>query len=202
LRRLELLLAVGIAVAVGVAAQEAPAESETPIEIYGLGDQLFSINAGLMLPLFFRATDGTVVTSAGHLDPGAVGALRWAGFVSNGVSIGAELGGMFEPTILDRTLISISVAGFASYTLRFYPFEAVLHAGLGVNLLRLDSDLYVGPIVKPGVSLYWNFNSEWAFGVRSEYWLIPEIYSGDLPPTSHSNFGNFVAVTLSTLYHF
>ena len=181
-------------------AQDVPAEES--IDIYGLGDQTFSISAGMMVPLFFLGFDGSIVSSAGHLKIGATGSLRWAGFVNNELSIGVELAGMFAPTILNRTLISIPIVGFVSYTIRFFPLEIALHPGIGVNFLRLDSDLYIGPILKPGFSFYWNFNSEWAFGLRSEYWFVPEWYFGDSPPSSESTFGNFLTVTLSTLYHF
>ena len=199
LRRLISLLGICLLASSSVWAQQQDGES---IDIYGLGDQTFSISAGMMLPLFFLGSDGSFDPMNGHVKIGATGSLRWAGFVNNELSIGAELGGMFAPTVLGRTLISIPIVGFVSHTIRFFPFELALHPGLGVNFLRLDSDLYIGPILKPGFSIYWNFNSEWAFGLRSEYWFVPEWYFGDSPPASESTFGNFLTVTLSTLYHF
>ena len=177
------------------------------IDVYGLGDQTFSISAGVILPLFFFGLDASDYESGfNHLRVGAAGALRWATFLGNNASVGAELGGMFESTVLTRTLISIPLTGTIDYAFRFYPFEVSIHGNLGVNFLRLDNDLYIGPIIKPGASFYWNYNSEWSFGLRAEYWFIPEVYFGstasDLPPSSHTRFGNFLTLNLSTLYHF
>ena len=129
-------------------------------------------------------------------------ALPLKAYLNNSFSIGAGLGGMFALTVLQRTLIMIPIEGHVSYAIRFYPFEVLLHAALGVNLIRLENDLNAGPIVRPGFSVYWNMDSEWAFGVRAEYWFAPDIYFGNDPPSSHTTFGNFMSVSLSILYHF
>jgi len=186
-------------IGVALAAQE----TDTPeVAVYGLGDQTFSISAGALFPLFFLGIDGTAVGANGHLRIGAAGSLRWGGFLNNDLSIGAEVGGMFAQTVLRRTLIVLPISGVITYAIRFYPFELLLHATLGFDFVRLDNDLYVGPILKPGVSFYWNYNSEWAFGLRTEYWFTPEIYFGSDPPSTETTFGNFLSVTLSTLDHF
>jgi hypothetical protein len=176
---------------------------EGEIDLYGLGDQTFSINAGVLIPLFFFGFGGEPIEpAAGHLKVGVVGALRWGTFLGNRLSVGAELGGMYASTVLSRTLVAIPVTGMIDYAFRFYPFEFSLHANLGVNFLRLDDDLYFGPIVRPGFSAYWNYNAEWSFGLRTEYWLVPEIYFGSDPPSTHTRVGNMMTVTFSTLYHF
>ncbi len=178
-------------------------EREAPeVSVYSLGDQTFSISAGLTVPLFFLGIDGSIEPAAGHLRLGAVGSLRWGSFLNNELSIGVELGGMFAQTVLRRTIIILPVSSVVAYALRFYPFEVLMHATLGVDFMRLDNDLYVGPLVKPGASFYWNYSSEWSFGLRAEYWFVPELYFGASPPKAESTFGNFLTVTLSTLYHF
>ena len=97
LRRLILLLGICLLAGSSVWAQEVP--NEESIDIYGLGDQTFSISAGMMAPLFFLGFDGSIEAASGHLKIGATGSLLWAGFVNNELSIGVELGGMFAPTV-------------------------------------------------------------------------------------------------------
>ena len=181
------------------------AQEEEPFDtaVYGLGDQTFSISAGPMLPLFLIGADGALEVLNGHLKIGATAALQWGAFLGNSFSIGAELSGMFAQTVLKRTLINVPVTAVFTYSLRFYPFEVLFHGGLGINLLRLDSDLYVGPIIKPGASMLYDYNSEWAFGLKIEYLFIPELYvERSNVPKDESTFGNFLSITLSTLYHF
>jgi hypothetical protein len=199
LNRLQLvpLLVLLLVIPSGLSAQD-----EDAIDIYGLGDQTFSINAGPLLPLFIHGVDRGFVSGFSKLSLGAAGSLKWAAYLNNDLTVGLDLGGMFAFTLLNRTLVMLPVTGMVTYAFQFYPFEAHIHAGVGVNFTKLDNDLYVGPIIKPGASIYWNFNGEWSFGLQTEYWWVPEIYFGTSPPSSQTNFANFLGITLTTLYHF
>ena len=176
-------------------------EEETP-DIYGLGDQTFSISAAVILPLFIHRVDGTVTPGFNQLSLGATGSLRWGTFLTNELTVGVDVGGMFAFSTLGRTLVMLPISGIISYAFRFYPFELLLHGGVGVCIIKLDNDLSVGPSLMPGFSFYWNYNAEWSFGLKTEYWWVPEIFVGDSPPSSQTSFGNFLGITLSTLYHF
>ena len=193
------VLAIFLVGAICGFAQESPGISPDP---YGLGDQIFSINAGMIVPLFIHSLDGTIEPALSHLSLGAAGSLQWGAFLNGNTTLGAELGGMFSFTILKRTLILLPITGLLSYTIRFYPFELAMNMSVGGTFIKLDSDLYFGPILKPGIALYWNYNAEWAFGIKAEYWWSAEIYFGTDPPSSESSFGNFLGITFSTLYHF
>ena len=181
----------------GVIAQEAE-----QVDIYGLGDQTFSISAGTILPLFIHGVDGVFSPGFQKLSLGAAGSLRWGTFLTNELTLGIDLGGMFSFTLLDRTLVMLPVTGVVSYAIRLYPFEILLHGGVGINFTKLESDLYAGPVLKPGVSFLWNYNGEWSFGLQTEYWWVPEFYFGNTVPANHSSFANFLGITLTTLYHF
>ena len=194
-----LLLALLITLCV---AYSAYAQEETILDIYNLGDQVFSINAGTILPLFIFGSGIDTVGGFSKLSVGAVGSLRWGAFINNEMTLGVDLGGMFAFTKLERVLIMLPVSGMYTYAIRFYPFEVLLHAGLGINFTKLEDDLYIGPILKPGASFYWNYTGEWSFGVQTEYWFVPEIYFGTNVPAEHTAFGNFLGITLSVLYHF
>ena len=177
------------------------AEDE-PISIYGIGDQTFSINAGVLLPLFIFGVDGNAVGGFSKLSVGAAGSLRWGTFLNNEMTLGVDVGGMFAITKLERVLVMLPVSGLFTYAIRFYPFEILLQAGLGANFIKLEDDLNICPILKPGASFYWNYSGEWSFGIQAEYWFAPDIYFGRNVPSEHTAFGNFLGITLTTLYHY
>ena len=187
---------------VRVAAQETPVE---PLPMYGLGDQMFSINLGLFIPLFFYNPVAGVLPedrfAPTNLSLGGAGSLEWAAFLSDKISLGAELEGMFSISPLKRVLLMIPLTAKLSYFFRAYPFEIPIFIGAGVNFAKLGDELFVGPILKPGIAGYWDINSEWGIGLRASYWWFPQIYLRD-PLKDDTRFGNFMEVTLSALYHF
>lgn len=201
-----LLLLLGVT-PFGVAQEEAPPEDAPPVEAperfvptYALGDQLLAINLGPFIPLFFYGgPDGVQDT---QLSIGGTGSLHWSAFLNNNMAVGIEGGGMFALTPNNRTLFMLPLMARYTYFLRAYPWEFPLHLGAGINFSRLEENFKVDPILKPGFSVLWNYNAEWAFGVNISYWWVPQIYRGPDPPSDDSRFGNFMDVTLSALYHF
>ena len=174
---------------------------DTYVESYSLGDQMFFINGGVFIPLFFFDKSGEVMDT--NLTLGGNGSLCWQVFLSNHVSLGAELGGMFALSPNKRVLYMIPLMVKATYWFRFYPFEVPISLGLGGNLSILEEAAHIDIIAKPSIGFYWNFNEEWAFGANATYWFVPQMYSGSgKVPESNSMFGNFMDVSLSVLFRF
>lgn len=174
---------------------------DTYEETFSLGDQMFFINAGLFIPLFFF--DKSMDCMKTNLTLGGTGSLCWQVFLSNHFSIGGELGGMFALSPNRRVLYMIPLTVKGTYWIRFYPFEIPISLGLGGNLSILDEAAHIDFIAKPAIGFYWNFNEEWAFGANATYWFVPQIYSGSGKVSSdHSMFGNFMDVSLSVLFRF
>ncbi len=174
---------------------------DTYEESYSLGDQMFVINAGLFIPLFFFDRSCDVMDT--NLTLGGNGSLCWQVFLSNHLSVGGELGGMFALSPNRHVLYMIPLTVKATYWFRFYPFEIPISLGLGGNLSILEEAAHIDFIAKPGIGFYWNLNEEWAFGANAVYWFIPQMYSGSgKVSSSHSMFGNFMDVTLSVLFRF
>ncbi|MDR1894241.1 MAG: hypothetical protein LBQ61_06060 [Spirochaetales bacterium] len=180
-----------------LAAQE---DDDAYIPTYVLGDQMLMINGGLFTPLFYQTLSGDIHST--HLTVGGVGSIQWSGYLNNDMSIGAEGGGMFAFTPNDNNLFMLPVTIRYSYFLRKYPFDFPLSIAAGVNFLRLNSVFRILPILKPGISAYWNYDSSWAFGLNIFYWWTPDLYAGPEPPQEHSRFGNFIEFSLSARYHF
>lgn len=190
----------------GIFAQETeepetpPAEEEQFEPTYTRGDQLISLNLGLMVPLFyFGGPDGA---QSANLSLGGTGHLLWSSFLNNNLAIGGEFGGMFAFTPNHNTLFMIPLAARVSYFLRSYPFEFPLTLAAGVNFSRFGDNFKTDPIVIPGVGFYWNYTVEWAFGFDVRYWFVPQIYRGPEPPSEDTRVGNFLATTLSVFYRF
>ena len=176
-------------------------DKDTYVETYSLGDQMFFINAGLFIPLFFF--DRSLDVYDTNLTLGGNGSLSWQVFLSNHLSVGAELGGMFALSPNKRILYMIPLTVKATYWIRFFPFEIPIGLGLGGNLSIFDEAAHIDFIAKPQVGFYWNFNEEWAFGLNVTYWFVPQIYSGSgKVPSDNSMFGNFMDASLSVLFRF
>jgi hypothetical protein len=169
------------------------------IPAYGLGDQMFTLNGGIMVPLFFQNPGKGVEET--NLSIGGVGSLGWSAYLGNHLSLGVELAGMFSVSPLKRVLGMIPITAKISYFFRSYPFEIPIFLGLGVNFITFDEYLYIGPIAKPGVAFYWNFHPEWSLGLQASYWWVPEFYT-EPERSSYTRFGNFLEITFSGLYHF
>jgi hypothetical protein len=207
-RPLALALLLLLVTAPFTAAQEEPPTEEAPpveaperfVPSYALGDQLLAINLGMFIPLFFYGgPDGVEET---QLSLGGTGSLHWSAFLNNSMAVGIEGGGMFALTPNRRNLFMLPLMARFTYFLRSYPWEFPLYLGAGINFSRLEESFKVDPILKPGFSVLWNYNAEWAFGVNVSYWWVPQIYRGPDPPSEDSRYGNFMDVTFSALYHF
>lgn len=169
-------------------------------QLYGLGDQMFLVNAGLFVPLFFQSESGTV--SRTNLTLGGVGSLELDVYLNNNLAVGAEFGGTFSFSPNKHALFLIPITAKISWIFHVYPFDIPIFLGAGVDFMRLDNQYYFGPIVKPGAAGYWNITSKWSLGLRAVYWWVPEVYFGSSPQPSRSRFGNFLELSLSGLYHF
>jgi hypothetical protein len=171
---------------------------ELPAAGYSLGDQIFSLNAGLCIPLFFF---GGPQVSPTNMSLGGAGSLHWAAYLNNHLTLGGELSGSFSFSPLGRTVAIIPITVKMSYFFYAYPFEIPIHLGAGVSITTLEELYHVGPILKPGASFYWNINGTWAIGLNLVYWFTPQWYvNPDL--REQSRYGNFLETTFSLLYHF
>jgi hypothetical protein len=176
-------------------------EPEPYVPVYSLGDQVLSINMGLFLPLFnMLSPDG--VTSP-NLSLGAAGALRWESYLSNDMTVGAEVGGSIAMSANRHALFMVPVTARWSYIPRRFPYEFPVSVGLGVNFSRFLEKFKIDPVVKLGGGLYWNYSSQWAFGLNAVYWIVPQIYlAGSEAGSDSSRIGNYLEFSLSALYHF
>lgn len=198
MRRRIVFSVLAVALAGSLYAQDSPEERFQPT--YSLGDQMLSLNLGAIFPLFY--TGGPDGLEDANLTLGGTGHLQWSGFLNNNMAIGGEFGGMFAFTPNQNTLYMIPLAARFTYFLRAYPFEFPLSLAAGINFSRFEENFKTDPILIPGVGFYWNYTTEWAFGLDLRWWWVPQIYTGSTPPSEDNRFGNFLSSTLSVMYRF
>ncbi len=182
----------------GPEAPEGTIPGEEFIPTYDQGDQMFFFTGGLFVPLFFNFSDGTAVSAENQLTLGGMGSLKWSAFLNGKMSLGVELAGTFAFTPNKYVHAVIPITAEFMYFFRKYPLEFPIGIGAGLAFNKLEDQLYFGPILKPGASIYWNITPQWALGFNLKYWWVPEFYFDERP----SAFGNFLEASISGLYHF
>jgi len=172
------------------------------LEPYSQGSQTFSINLGLLVPLFslFPNQSDIFVPFGEQLSLGGSGSLEWAAFLNNRWSLGVGLAGTFATTISKNTQSLIPITANLTYNFLFSSFEVPIIFGAGVVVNQVDSQVYFGSIAKIGTGFFWNKSAQWAFGLRTQYWLVPEIYFGS--KDERTAYGNFLDIGLSAKFHF
>ncbi|HTZ52395.1 MAG TPA: hypothetical protein VMF68_12085 [Spirochaetia bacterium] len=195
--RIAIALMVLATLSVPAFAADAPAGPST--SQYSLGDQTMSINAGLFLPLF-DLPSGVIFLSGSppQLTPGAVGSLSWAAYVSPQIRVGIDIAGNFTLDPNSNVLLMLPFVAKASYIFSFYPFELPVTFGLGANIVKYTSLSTLDLLLRPGVGLYWIYNSSWSFGANLNYWFDMQFNT----TAANSRYGSFLEFSLSALYHF
>ena len=186
--------------AAGIFSQEDDNE-EYYEEIFGLGDQTFTISAGLFHPLFYSTPSFEFVDD--NLTMGGCGSLQWNAYINNSWSLGGEFAGIFTFTPNERILYLMPLTFKVTKYFRNYPFEFPVFLGGGISFNSVADAFHLDPILKPGAGVYWNMNEEWAFGFNLVYWWVPQIYTGSgMVPASHTRFGHFLETSLSSMFRF
>jgi len=189
-------------------AQENPEDknpAKSKIDYHLLGDQVFGINAGLFVPLFFNNPsldwgDSDAFKST-NLSLGGFGSLYYGAYLNNNVQLGMEIGAIFSgsPNKHNFYMVPITFRGTYEFQLKGNLFTVPLYLGAGINMTSYQSSFNVELILKPGAGFYWNFNSNWSFGTNMTYWWVPQIYPNE---SRYNRIGNFMDVSLTAMYHF
>ena len=175
------------------------------VNLYDKGDQIFSIHAGVIFPLFFynpaSGVENRIIPAYEHLNPGGFGFLEWGGFLNPNMTLGLEFGGIFALSNANkRILFMVPVSLKYTYIFFKYPFEIPLSLGLGINVSKLNEQLFFGPSAQLGAGLLVDLQNQWSLGGTLQYLFIPEIYFEE--KADKTRFGNFLTLSFSAIYHF
>jgi hypothetical protein len=180
--------------------EDPPIESDWEIyapEFYSRGDQTFIISLGLIFPtLFFN--QGEVISHNFSPPLGGTASLSYNYFLNSHVSLGGEIGGMFNYTVGQNTVFIIPIGARLGYQFVYRRFEFPFTLTVGIAPQRYLDQGYFGLFVKGGGSVYYRFNPDWSFGANANWSWFPQ-WTKD---SKNNVDGNIVDVTISARYHF
>lgn len=169
-------------------------EGVTP-STYSSGEQNFSFSVGIIVPLFFSNENGTVQT---NINVGGMGYLAYNYFLTKGLFLGGELGGMFAGTIGENMLYIVPFGLRVGYQFTLGRFEFPISLMVGGAVQKYLETNYFGLFLKPSVSMFFRFNPDWSFGLNTAWWLVPQWTK----ESRKDMMGHFLEITLSARYHF
>ena len=188
-------------------AQEIDNSEEFTQSYHSKGDQTFSIEAGLFIPLLrIDPTPGQNGESSqfiqgvdGQLKMGGLGILSYCTYLDSNLRLGGEFGGMFSYDLNDNMFYMIPITLKSVYDININTYFTVpLYLNAGITLNSYLDYFRIDPIIMPGVGLNWNYDSEWSLGLKYSFWIIPEITS----VANQSSIGVHSDLRLGVEYHF
>ncbi len=184
---------------VGGPAVFAQGTDAAPVEYYTMGQQSLQLSAGLFVPLFFQSFAGA--GSPTHLSLGATGAIQWGIHLGNNFLVGLEVSGGVSRSPLENYLLMLPITVKGSYIFYLFPVEIPVSLGVGVNLIKYQTQSHVDLILKPAISPMWKYNSSWSFGLNIEWWWDFQFATGSQDP-SKARMGHFLSLMPTAQYNF
>jgi len=187
-------------------AQEEPPEDSPPPnggdwdiyqDNYSRGDQTFIISLGTVFPTFF-ISNGKKLKNNFSPPVGGGGNLSYNYYFTRNIFLGGELGGAFLPTMANNMFYGVFLGTRAGYQFYWWRLEFPLNVSLGMSWQRYLGNRYYGLYMKAGGSAYFRYNSDWSFGLSSNWYWIPE-WTNDRKKNVD---GIMIDVLLSARYHF
>jgi hypothetical protein len=168
---------------------------------YSRGDMIFTINLGLIFPLFFVEQDRG--TMANNISTGGAGMLGWNYFLGPHLFIGAELNGFFAGTVAENNYFGVPIGVKAGYQFVLRRFEFPFSLSAGMIPQGLLQSNYLGFYAKPSAGVFFRFNSEWSFGLSADFFWVPQWTDVVAADGNNVNIhGFFLDVLLGARYHF
>lgn len=187
--------------------QEVDISEEFVQSYHTRGDQTFSIEAGLFLPLFrIDPTPGKngeeshfIETVGDQIKPGGSGILSYCTYINSNIRLGGEFGGMFAYTLNQNMLYMIPITVKAVYDINLNTFFSIpLYLNGGITMNSYLDYFSIDPILIPGFGINWNYDSEWTVGLRYSLWIIPELAGLE----NQSSIGLHSDLRIGVEYHF
>lgn len=172
-------------------------ESVVALPGHELGDQVFSLRAGVLVPLFFHDFEA-FQTYPHKSSVGAVGGVQWNFYVSSYLRMGADISLGFSLDPNNKLYNMIPVTFKVSYVTSVSRFEFPFSFSTGVAFLNYQDIFKVSFIARPGVAGFWRYDANLSFGMEIAYLWIVEFPAGDNPAIA----GNYLSISPSLFYHF
>jgi hypothetical protein len=166
-------------------------------DTYTHGDQTFIISIATIFPTVFF-NQGKQINVNFNPPVGGAGSLSYNYFFNSNIFLGGEVSGTFIPTLGNNMYYGILLGARTGYQFYVWKLEFPLNISVGMVWHRyLDSKNY-GFYLKGGGAAYFRYNSEWSFGVHSNWYWLPQ----KTGKSSENVDGNMIDLLLSVRYHF
>ena len=174
-------------------------ESVVALPTHELGDISLGMSAGPLIPVFFEDFNWNIYNT--NLSVGGVAALELNAYLTSFLRLGAEIGGSFNISPQQHTLLLMPIFLKATYIFNMSRFEFPIFLGIGINICRYRDWSQVDFYTKVGVGGYWRYDANWAFGFRAAWWW-------DFQPTTQyespeqARMAHFLELSPSLIYSF
>jgi hypothetical protein len=173
-------------------------ESVVALSGHELGDQIFALRAGMIIPLFFHDFEDDITVYDSNSTLGACGALQWSFYLMSALRVGIDLNLAFSLDPNMNLYNMIPLTANITYIFAVSRFEFPVSLSAGINILNFGDFYNLGFILKPSIAANWRYDANLSFGLNIGYWWVVEAAKGDYPPVA----GNFLDITPSIFYHF
>ncbi len=168
---------------------------------YDTGSQIFTINAGPVLPTSLTGLGNGDDTISGfeRQSVGGYGSICYQVFANPYFALGGELGYLFNFVISDEVFTSVPI----QFKVTAFPvqgnFELPISLGVGLNYISYNESSKLTVSAQFDIGARYYFSEEWGVGLHVGLQVIPEFYFGD--EKANSNFlATYLLITLSVAY--
>jgi hypothetical protein len=171
-------------------------ETELKYEPIRKGDQFIKIDLGFGKSLFYIAPEGIITDT--NLLLGGTASIGYSRFITNRIALGGEMSFSFNTTIGSNLLFYLPLTFKGTYEMVFNRIHVPISLGAGFAFQTHNHNNYFGPIIKPELGCYYQFNPEWTIGLLTAWNFIPEWYND----SSYNRIGNILDIKAGIRYHF
>ncbi len=160
------------------------------------GDQFINIMGGPLFPMFTLTPSGlnadTKMNTGGTLNIG------YSTFMTKNFALGGMINFSFNSTIGQNIFFFLPVYLQGTYEFSFERIHVPVSLCVGGAFQTYNSFNYFSPAIKPEIGVFYQYNSDWSFGVNAGWTLLPQWYADE----SKNRVGNFLSLTAGFRYHF
>jgi len=171
-------------------------------ELYSKGDQTIIISPGVNFPVMF-IKNGKKIDH--HIQPpiGGILSLGYSYFFGPHYFLGGGVGFYFDHTLGQNTVFFIPIGARMGWQFVLHRFEFPLELGGGIIFHRYLTNSYTGFFLRAGGAAYFRFNSDWSFGLCSDWNWFPQRPKRENGQMESGNIdAHIIGLTLSARYHF
>lgn len=171
---------------------------------YILGDSFIHLNLGTFIPLFFQYVHDGSLAEYSDIFLGIKGSFQIGTYITNRFTLSIVLDGgmLFDTNFVPLWVLPIMAK--ATYIIYALGLEFPLSLGTGIFIGSYKEGSRIDFVLKPELGLLWQFDPHWCFGINVGYYWVPHIASVEQEAhvPHQSVFGNYLDISISTVYHF